>query len=242
MAEYVITEKARRAVTRLVRGKMAATVPPAPSPAVIGYDQYLAPYTVRWSQAQTNGTGAWVIWLPDTSKLLMYASSYITPGSISPAASLPPGFYTITDLPADATSVWLVVHVPNSGSGRYADFAASAGTAETGETVYNILVATMTTDSETGAKWVKQLVDSAITLGGRGGTQINIDPNGIVAVSMEYTGASYVDPVTEAAHPYAIKMARGHLAIVNGALTVTVDPQITQYIDTVPLSSVLLAT
>ena len=53
-------------------------------------------------------------------------SSYITPGSISPAASLPPGFYTITDLPADATSVWLVVHVPNSGSGSYADFAASA--------------------------------------------------------------------------------------------------------------------
>ena len=74
MAEYVISEKGRRAVTRLVRGKMAATVPPAPAPAVIGYDQYLAPYTVRWSQSQESGTGAWVIWLPDTSKLLMYAS------------------------------------------------------------------------------------------------------------------------------------------------------------------------
>lgn len=182
MAEYVISEKGRRAVTRLVRGKMAATVPPAPAPAVIGYDQYLAPYTVRWSQSQESGTGAWVIWLPDTSKLLMYASSYITPGSISPAASLPPGFYTITDLPADATSVWLVVHIPDQGSGRFADFAASPGTAETGETIYNILVATMTTDSETGAKWVKQLVDSAITLGARGGAStpdnISLDSGG----------------------------------------------------------------
>lgn len=167
MAGYVLSGKAVRALTKIVRGTSKTTTTDYLS-APVSYDGYTAPYTVRWSQMENSGSGAWVIWLPDITKLVMYDKSYITPSGVTAATELVAGWYTINDVAASDTAVWLNLHIPDSDSGSSvtASFSNSADTATTGESVAAILVAQMSTDATEGYKLVKQLVDSAILLGG----------------------------------------------------------------------------
>lgn len=168
MAGYVLSGKAARALTKIVRGTSKSTTTDYSS-ATVSYDGYPAPYTVRWSQMENSGYGAWVIWLPDITKLVMYDKSYITPSGVTAATELVAGWYTINAVEATDTAVWLNLHIPDSGSPVTASFSNSADTATTGESVVAILVAQMSTDATEGYKLVKQFVDSAILLGGSGG-------------------------------------------------------------------------
>ncbi len=167
MAGYVLSAKAARALTRLVRGGANATAPTYTS-ATISPDDFPPPFTVRWSRSQASGDGAWVIWLPDTANLVMYETDYITPSGISAATALPSGWYKISGMASDAEEVWLVAHIPDpdeTGSPS-AELSDSEGQATTGESVINLLIAQMETDDVTGAKRVKQFVDSAVVFGG----------------------------------------------------------------------------
>ena len=173
MAGYVLSPKAARALTRLVRGGADATAPTYTS-ATISPDDFPLPFTVRWSQSQSSGEGAWVIWLPDTANLVMYDSDYITPSGISAATALPSGWYKISGMQSDAEEVWLVAHIPDpdeTGSPS-AELSDSEGQATTGESVINLLIAQMETDDDTGAKRVKQFVDSAVVFGGGTGESV----------------------------------------------------------------------
>lgn len=164
---YVLTPTAVRKLRRVLAptpgntGAGGAATPVSP-------DNFPPPFTVRWSQSQSSGEGAWVIWLPDTANLVMYETDYITPSGISPATALPSGWYKIIGMQSDAEEVWLVAHIPDpdeTGSPS-AELSDSEGQATTGESVINLLIAQMETDDETGAKRVKQFVDSAVVFGG----------------------------------------------------------------------------
>lgn len=167
MSNYVLTPSA----VRKLRGALAATpgnsgASGAPSPVDI--DDFPPPFTVRWSASANSGAGAWVIWLPDKAQLVMLKDAYITPTGVTAEQALPAGWYTIDDAQASSTVVYLVVTIPDAGSPS-AEFSVTAGQATTGETVLNIIVAQMAADSTSGAKRVKQFVDSTITFGGSSG-------------------------------------------------------------------------
>ena len=171
MAGYVLSGKAERALTRLVRGNSAATSPTF-SAAAISANVIPPQFTVRWSQSESNGEGAWVIWMPDTAHAVMYDTEYITPTGITACTVMPSGWYTIDSLQTSSSSVWLVLHLPDDPDSTQpptAEFSDSAGQETTGETVASILVALISTDSTTGFKKVKQLVDSTVIVGGGGG-------------------------------------------------------------------------
>ena len=178
MSNYVLTPSA----VRKLRGALAATpgnsgATGAPSP--INIDDYPPPFTVRWSASAASGAGAWVIWLPDVAQLVMFEGVYLNIDGVTAEQALPAGWYTIDDATASSDEVWLVVTITKSGSGEIVsvdvELSTSEGQAATGETVHNILVAEMDVDAETGAKRVKQYVDSAVVLGGGGGDTVTPD-------------------------------------------------------------------
>ena len=173
MSNYVLTPSA----VRKLRGALAATpgntgAKGAPSP--VNIDDFPPPFTVRWSASANNKQGAWVIWLPDVAQLVMFEGVYITPTGVAAEQALPEGWYTIDDAETSSDEVWIVVTITKPGSGEIVpvdvELSTAEGQAGTGETVHNILVAEMDVDAETGAKRVKQYVDSAVVLGGGGDT------------------------------------------------------------------------
>lgn len=232
MGNYVLSERAARALIPLIRGN-AASSSPGYAPAAVSFDVFPAPFTVRWSQSENSGSGAWVIWLPDLAKLAQLDGAYLTLSGVTSATKLPTGWYTISDDDGEATEVYCNVHKPTVSGSPSANISIDADTATTGESVIPVLVARMTT-SAAGAKLVKQFVDSALILSGGGGS---ITANGIVVMSVDYVMSSG-DP-DFASHAYAIRIKRGRQSY-NAAtrqLTTVEDNNLKQFIDTVPHTS-----
>lgn len=167
---YVLTENAVGKIRRAITPSAGNTGAVGANGRPIDPDMFPAPWTVRWSASANNGAGAWVIWLPDRSKLAMFGGAFIsTITGVTAATKLPSGWYTIDDAQAASTAAYLVITVTDSTSVATAEISTSAGQSVTGTTVYNILVASMASVAATGAKSVKQFVDSTITFGGSSG-------------------------------------------------------------------------
>jgi len=237
MGNYVLSERAARALVPLIRGK-ASSASPGYAPAAVSLDAFPAPFTVRWSQSEDNGSGAWMIWLPDLAKLVQLDGAYLTLTGVTAATKLPTGWYTINGDDGEATEVYCNVHKPTGSGSPSANISIDADTATTGESVIPVLVARMTT-STAGAKLVKQFVDSALILAGGDGGGGSITATGTVVSSVDYVTSSG-DP-DFALHPYAIRILRGTLTYnaATSTLSVVADPTLTQFIDTTPLSTVL---
>lgn len=135
----------------------------------------LHPYEVRWSQGENDGEGAWVIWLPDISKVVMVGGEYVTPTGISAATNEPAGWYTIDGLLKTDQAIWLVVTVPTEESSSTILSARFDKQKSSADNAISVLVATMEIESSTDIKLVKQFVNSAITLGGSGSDTITPD-------------------------------------------------------------------
>lgn len=176
MSGYALSPKAVRTLKRLVRGNSGATGTTY-SPASISVDDFPSPFAVTWSASEDSGNGTWAIWLPDRAKLVMYSGAFVSSiGGVTAATVLPAGWYTIDDAQANSTTVYLVITVTDSTGVATAEISTSVGQSVTGTTVYNILVASMSTDANNGAKMVKPFVDSVVTLGvGGGGGGVTLD-------------------------------------------------------------------
>ena len=181
---YVISQKAARALTRLVRGSSDATAPTY-SPAAISPDVFPPPFTVRWSQSEKSGQGAWVIWLPYMplsaggtpayGPLLIVGNKYVDflqgTAALSPAQTLPTGWFVLRNN-AEGGAVYMNILVPTFWSAAGYVTAAILTTPDStpaGQDDYlhfSVLIATMTTDEDTGAKQVRQAVDSTIIVEG----------------------------------------------------------------------------
>ena len=169
MSNYVLTPSA----VRKLRGALAATpgnsgAAGAPSP--VNIDDFPPPFTVRWSASANSGAGAWVIWLPDASSLVHVGNAYVSPiANIVAETALPSGWYRMSTVTATSTAVWLNITTYTATGQVFLDISNSAGQSATGLVGVPIQIATMAVDAQTGAKRVKQFVDSAITFGGGGG-------------------------------------------------------------------------
>ena len=178
MAGYVLSAKAARALTRLVRGGADATAPTYTS-ATISPDDFPMPFTVRWSQSENSGEGAWVIWLPDPERLVYYDEEWRTIGQIAAAQTLPSGWYTITGVRDQDRTVYLYVRdtrregstggIVEAGLSR-TDSQGGSG----GDYFFCGKVAVMEVDSATGARRVKQFINSTVEIAknGTGGESV----------------------------------------------------------------------
>ena len=170
MSNFVLTPNAVAKLRRAIAPRSGNTGAVAASGRPIDPDKFPPPFTVRWSASAASGAGAWVIWLPDRSKLAMYSGVFVSSiGGVTAAQNLASGWYTVDDASANSTAIYLIVTITESTGAATAQLSANPGQATTGTQVINILVATMSVDANTGAKRVKQLVDSVVTLGGDGG-------------------------------------------------------------------------
>ena len=182
--KYVLTD----AAVRKLRGSLASragNTGATGSAAAISPDLYPAPYTVRWAQSENDGDGAWVIWLPYMPQtatdipaygpLLMVGNEYVDflqgTAALSPAQTLPSGWFVLLN-DAGGGAVYMNILVPtywSDASYVTAGIEAAPDSTPAGEDDYqhfSVLIATMTTDEDTGAKRVKQAVDSTITIEG----------------------------------------------------------------------------
>lgn len=156
-----------------VRGDALATVSPGMLPP---------PFTVRWSTKSE----CWVVWMPETNNLLMIDGTFISITGISAAPELPSGWYTVDDLVPGSDSIYLVITITDSTGSATADLSGTQGTSSSGETVYNIKIASMSTDPNTDEKSIEQYTNSSVIMGSGGsgggvttdGISINSDGSG----------------------------------------------------------------
>jgi hypothetical protein len=211
------------------------------------------PWEIHFFPAQTQeDEDFWGVYLPAGS--LNIAGEELTPTDSSgttlvAAGAAYPGYYVIPVASGTSPSAfWLHVYTSESTGGTSyratvgASDTASPGTSE--ETLTSIRLCSI---ASSGA--ITQLIVGAIALGGggdsgggSGGGDVSVGTPKTAATSITYPDSS------DTAHPYAIKLTRGYLAA--SANTLTIDPQdggtgtvanLTQYIDTVPISSVVTA-
>lgn len=177
MSKYVLTGNAVTKLKRALAYDYGNSPAPNAAPGSISIDDFPPPFTVRWSQQQASGSGAWVVWLPDRSQLVLYAGSALsTIGGVTAATGLPSGWYTVDDADASSTAIYLVVSVVTATGVASAELSDTAGQSTTGTQVYNVLVASMVSDAAKGTKKTKQFADSVITLGsGGGGGSVTLD-------------------------------------------------------------------
>jgi hypothetical protein len=183
--KYVLTESAVRKLRGVLAprsgntGAGGAATPVSP-------DDFPPPFTVRWAQSQSEGQGAWVIWLPSSGSLVNYNGAWLTFSGTSAASGLPAGWVRAQGVSASATAVYLLVVTPPGQTSKRAMFASSSSAS--GVTVhFSALVATMSVDATTGARRVKQTVDSSVIIGAEGGGDVNLDD-----VSTDYNGDTEV--------------------------------------------------
>lgn len=166
--DYVLTDKAARGLSALLRGRRGNTGGGGTAYGVVSPDEYALPFAVRWSAKENN----WVIWLPSLASLVCVDGSAVTITGATAAQNLAAGWYTVTGLQATDTAIYLNVTVPDAGqtgATTTAELSASAASSSTGNKVYPLTVATLATDATSGAKSVKQCLTSAVTIGGGGG-------------------------------------------------------------------------
>lgn len=172
MAGYVLSAAAVAKLRRALAPKAGSSSRPGAGASHVASDNFSAPFAVRWSASEASG--AWVMWLPDKTQCVSVAGEYITPTGITAADDLPAGWYTIDNADEQSTALYLVLTTDNSTGETTAEIDTEAGTASTGETVTNILIASLESDSEAGAKRVRQFVVGTIVLPPGGAAPDNI--------------------------------------------------------------------
>lgn len=189
--KYVLTD----AAVRKLRGVLAprsgntgaggAATPVSP-------DNFPPPFTVRWAQSQNNGSGAWVIWLNSASThglaMVDGALKAITHG-ITAATGLPTGWFTMDDVTPLVMRVWLCYGKPKGTASEVLRITNSGLIEDTDYVYTSVCVATMSINTATGERRVRQRVSSVVTLTSGGGSvaldDVSADYNGDTEVQIK---------------------------------------------------------
>lgn len=175
---YVLTPNAVNKIRRAIAPRSGNGGAVAARGLSIDLDKFPPPFTVRWSQSENSGVGAWVIWLPSTptldmggqQRIILIGDQYYQINSLNSASGLPPGWYILPNS-ASGGDVWFNVTYPY----RIGSSSIVAGAIQTarafrpedqvdGYYKISVHIASMATDATTGAKKVYQFVDSLINL------------------------------------------------------------------------------
>ena len=182
--KYVLTD----AAVRKLRGVLApssgntgaggAATPVSP-------DDFPPPFTVRWSQSENSGSGAWVIWLPDY--IVAYRDDFLRPTRCTRSQLLPRHWYIIDDARPNEDEVWLGVKMPsppNYPMPRVEILTNGSPEAAWNEVDIAYRIAQMFTDPNTSSRRVSQQIVSMVDItgavdGGGGGVELDgISTNG----------------------------------------------------------------
>lgn len=166
MAAYVVSQRGVRALSRLVRGNSSASTTTF-SPATISPDDFASPFAVQWAQS-VDSSGAWIIWLPSASLVILDGTPLDITSALSAAGGdYPAGWYKLPSslLPDAGGTLYLLVTLPQGTTPASAAFGASAGSS--GQ--WTIPICAAAKDATTDARTVKQYVSSALVFGGAGG-------------------------------------------------------------------------
>lgn len=163
---YVVSQRGVRALSRLVRGSSSASTTTF-SPATISPDDFASPFAVQWAQS-VDTSGAWIIWLPSASLVILDGTPLDITSALSAAGGdYPAGWYKLPSalLPDAGGTLYLLVTLPQGTTPASAAFSASAGSS--GQWTIPICLAAK--DATTDARTVKQYVSSALVFGSAGG-------------------------------------------------------------------------
>ena len=190
--KYVLTESAVRKLRGVLAprsgntGAGGAATPVSP-------DDFPPPFTVRWAQSENNGSGAWVIWMVSgtpsvSSQSLVYLDTdALAPDNLIAASTLPAGWYRMYNVGSDRRSVYLCIVVPHGTGSAQCSLVGNYPSPVSDADNYRIPVATMSVDSNTGARRVKQYLKSVVGISRQNGGDVNLDD-----VSTDYNGSTEV--------------------------------------------------
>jgi len=174
MAAYLMSERTAAFVRRQMarQGAVpdgAAGATRRSRPAFARGSEYAAPYTVRWA-ASVGDEGAWIVWLPSDSLLVVDGAAVdVREGLEAAGGDYPEGWYRLDALPSEGGTLVLAV----------ADGAATFSVASDGNDTaggFAVTVCTAMVDADTGARRVKQFVSSVLVVGsGEGGGKYGAD-------------------------------------------------------------------
>ena len=186
MSGFLLSNRATRALARLLRGKMGDSSTASAAPSPISRNRAAEPFALKYAASANSAAGAWIIWLSADS--LIYAGSTIdlTAGLVAAGTPYPAGWYQIGVLAASGGTLYLIIDA--SGSTPTASFAAAASS-QTGRT--SILIATATRNTTTGAVSVRQNIVGALAYGGGGGGGSGIDATVIGYKDLAYSTSTH---------------------------------------------------
>lgn len=178
---YVLSPSAVQKIRRAITPKLGSGDHPSSSPAVVSFDLFPAPFTVRWatslaSPESSEGAGdatagEWIIYLPTTGLCLVGGTSLdLTTPLEAAGGGYPAGWYKlVADYEESGTAEPILDR--DTGGTLYlviktvgAEFSDAPGGVDTS----SIKIAIAAVNSTTGARTVKQLVRSSIVIGGAG--------------------------------------------------------------------------
>lgn len=159
--KYVLGPNAARKLKRLLRGSGEVSRRDNLASGLAFGSEYADPFAVQWAQSAANGSGSWLIWLPVSESLVMVGDRSADPSDgLEEEPEYPTGWFRIEDLAATGGNVYL--NITNDEDEIEAKIETSADTGAD----WSILVANATRDQSSGKVVVKQLVKSAVVLGG----------------------------------------------------------------------------
>ena len=159
---YVIDGAAERALRRLVKGN-AASAGGTFAPGTISFDEFAQPYAVRWASSADSGSGAWIIWFP-ANTLLMVNGASVSPLEHMEAAGAPypTGWYVVDALTGIGGDLYLNVTIDYDGTVSAA-FASTTATPTAGQNAVSVHICNALRTPATGKVAIKQYVTSALT-------------------------------------------------------------------------------
>ena len=190
MKKYVLGPNAARQLKKLLRGSGEVSRRGNLSSALAFGSEYANPYAVQWAQSANDGEGGWIIWLPGDALLVVDGQTVDVREDLEAVGGdYPDGWYLLGDVIEDDGTLYLDIHFPDPedetavqeptaefSNGESADDDEDDEEDET-RTVH-VKVCDVATDSDTGARSVKQFVTSMILIGGGEETYIAGDGDG----------------------------------------------------------------
>jgi hypothetical protein len=181
MSNFVLTPNAVAKLRRAIAPRSGNTGAIAATGLPVDPDKFPPPFTVRWSASEKGGAGAWVIWLPDSARLVYYDMAWRAIEGIVAATTLPAGWYTMTAIRPQDTTVYLSAFDSRPSTYGYVQVSITRTDAQGsmgGEYFFCAKIAEMSVDSETGARRVKQYIHSTVEItkgNGGGGGSVTLD-------------------------------------------------------------------
>ena len=181
MKKYVLGPNAARKLKALLAKSDGVSRRPAGSSAVASDLEYAAPFTVKWAASANGGEGAWIIWLPSASLLVVDGESVDVLADLKTAGGdYPAGWYVLADVIGDDGTLYLDIVFPVEGSEGSVDSAGNEdahdgitakftnGEYDAKPNVIRVAVCEVATDAETGGRSVVQFVTSLLVIGAGG--------------------------------------------------------------------------